>query len=120
MRYEIFIPRWAPPSLNRCRGRHWSAEHRLKKEAAAFVGTYALANRVPDAAGRRRVAVVVTLPPGAPARDLDNLDKILLDALVRARLLLDDGARGLDGRLGVEFRRGEEESTTLILEDVPS
>jgi hypothetical protein len=56
---------------------------------------------------------------GGPLPDRDAFDKVLLDALVRARLLLDDGERGLAGRLEVELVRGNARRTEVLLRDAP-
>jgi hypothetical protein len=48
-------------------------------------------------------------------------DELLLDALVNAGLLLDDGERGLAGRVAVQFRRADRGGwwgTVLTVEDV--
>ena len=118
MRHAFTIPGWTPKLLNSVRGRHWSAEHRAKKETKAMLESYAYIQRVPQARGRRRVEVLVTLNPKQGQPDKDAYDKILLDALVRTGLLLDDGEQGLEGRMGVRFERGTQQSTTIILEDV--
>jgi hypothetical protein len=117
--YTVEIPNWRPVSLNAVRGRHWSAERRAKRETADLLAGYARFFLVPAAAGPRRVSVLVTLGPRERANDRDNLDKILLDALVQVGLLLDDGPASLDGRVEVTFRRGPARATTLTLEDVP-
>jgi hypothetical protein len=122
--YRIVIPNWHPRRLNECRGRHWSAESRAKNEAEAMVRAYGVllrpeAERVPLAAGRRRVALTVVLSPRQRPADRDAYDKVLLDALVRCGLLLDDSPRGLDGRVAVRFVVGVARETWIDLEDVP-
>jgi len=119
VRHEIWIPYWHPTRLNAVRNRHWSAERAAKDRMARMIGTYALANRVPRAAGRRRAALEVTFGPGQRRPDQDAYDKLLLDSLKLCGMLTDDGARGLEGRLAVEFKRGPEWGTLLVLEDVP-
>jgi hypothetical protein len=65
----------------------------LKKADRQLVGGYALAQRIPRAAGRRRVSLVITLAPGRRAPDPDVVWKSLLDALTACGLLVDDSAR---------------------------
>jgi hypothetical protein len=123
--YRIVIPNWHPRRLNEYRGRHWSAEHRAKNEAEAMVRAYGLlaahpwAERVPPATGRRRVALTIVLSPRQRPADRDAYDKVVLDALVRCGLLLDDSPRGLDGRVAVRFLVGVKRETWIELEDVP-
>src|SRR5262249_28956501 len=102
--------------------RHWSVAHRLRKQTTQLLGVYALQQHVPRATGRRRVSVEVVLAPRMRRSDADSFDKLLLDALVGAGLLLDDSERGLRGRIEVIFRRGTvaDWGTVLILEDLPS
>ena len=45
-----------------------------------------------------------------------RFDKLLLDALVRSRMLIDDSARGVVGRVNVAFARGAKR-TVIVLED---
>jgi hypothetical protein len=106
------------PALNRVRGRHWSVEHRAKRFAAEVLAAEALAQGVPRATGRRRVRLRLTGWPKGRLPDGDAFDKILLDSLVRAGLLLDDDAKGLEGRMGVELARGPGDKTEITLEDV--
>jgi hypothetical protein len=119
--HVLTIPRWRPPLTNAWRGRHWSKAHRLRRQAEELLAAYAREQGIPRAAGRRRVAVEVVLGPRMRRADPDALDKLLLDALVNAGLLLDDGERGLAGRVAVHFRwadRGGWWGTVLTFEDV--
>src|SRR6266536_815947 len=104
--FLLIVPSWRPPLANSCRGRHWSVAHRLRRQTTALLGVYALQQRVPRATGRRRVSVEVVLAPRMRQPDADAFDKLLLDSLVAAGLLVDDGDRGLAGRVEVSFRRG--------------
>jgi Holliday junction resolvase RusA-like endonuclease len=118
--FVLVIPHWRPPLANEWRGRHWSVAHRLRKRAADLLGTYALAQRVPKATCRRSVAVEVVLGPRQRQPDRDSMDKLLLDAVVEAGLLLDDSDRGLAGRVEVTFRRGDASAwgTVVTLTDL--
>jgi hypothetical protein len=119
--FLLVVPKWRPPLCNSWRGRHWSVAHRLRKQATQLLGAYALERHVPRAAGRRRVSVEIVLAPRQGQPDRDAFDKLLLDALVGAGLLLDDGERGLAGRVEVAFRRGDASTwgMTIVLEDDP-
>ncbi len=104
--FLLVVLRWHPPRCNVWRGRHWAVAHKLRKQAVQLLGVYAVQQRVPKARGRRRVSVEIVLAPRQRQPDADAYDKLLLDSLVGAGLLLDDGARGLVGRVEVSFRRG--------------
>src|SRR5437762_2092380 len=104
--FVLIVPQWRPPLANAWRGRHWSIAHRLRKQATQLLGAYARLQRVPPATGRRKLAVEIVLAPRQRQPDRDALDKLLLDSLVGAGLLLDDSDLGLVGRVEVSFRRG--------------
>src|SRR5947209_8313257 len=91
--WTLTVPRWRPPACNSWRGRHWSKAHKLRKAAEQLLATDARQQRIPQAAGRRRVTVEVVLAPRMRQPDRDAFDKLLLDALVNVGLLLDDGER---------------------------
>src|SRR5262249_40120719 len=116
--WTLTIPAWRPPLCNRWRGRHWSVAHRLRREAEQLLAAYAHQQGVPKAAGRRSVAVEVVLGPRMRQSDGDSLDKLLLDGLGGAGVVLDDGEPGLAERVEVTFRRagrGEEWGTAIRL-----
>ncbi len=107
------------PLLNQVRGRHWSSEAKAKKELGTRLRLCAIDQRTPQATCRRSVSLTVTLGPRRKQPDADAYDKILLDALVRCGLLLDDSARGLVGRVEIAFERGSSDETIITLTDVP-
>lgn len=118
MTHTLTLDRFLPPLLNAVRGRHWRSEHRAKKDLAGVLAAEACAQGVPKATGRRRVSLSLTgWARGGVLPDLDAFDKVMLDSLVRARLLLDDGEHGLDGRMAVALARGPRR-TVIVLEDV--
>jgi Holliday junction resolvase RusA-like endonuclease len=118
-RYEIVVPNWSPTPLNKLLGCHWGTRSRLKRADADLVAVYAMRAGVPRATGRRRVTLRLTLGPRQRAPDPDSLWKSLLDALVRAGLLVDDDRFGVE--LGeVTFERGPEPATVIVLEDLDS
>src|SRR5262249_2531686 len=118
--YTLMVPTWYPPLCNRWRGRHWSVAHRLRKQAVALLGVYALQQHVPRATGRRRVSVEIVLAPRQRQPDCDAYDKLLLDSLGAVGLLVDDREPGLAARVEVTFRRGQADDwgTVLYLTDV--
>lgn len=113
-RWEIVIPAWHPPRLNRLM-RHWAATHRLKRECRRVLALFA--GRVPRAEGRRRLALTITLGPRQRAGDPDSYFKALLDACVAQGLLVDDSRSWLD-LAPVAFARGPERATVIVLEDL--
>lgn len=113
--YMLVLPRWRPPLQNEYRGRHWSVAHRLRCTATDILAAHALQQRVPRATGRRRLTLSVRLAPRQKRWDRDASDKLLLDALINAGLLIDDSDRGLDGRMEVDFHRGTAEDWGCVL-----
>lgn len=94
--WEIRLDRWQPPSINTTLGRHWRAIHRAKLDAADIIGIYSAIAQVPkitlDYRPRRHVVITAVgwSHKGSVLPDPDNVLKITLDAMVRARLLVDD------------------------------
>lgn len=117
--YRLWIAGWRPPSLNRCRGRHWSVEARLKRQTAELLGVHARLNGIPDATGPRRLCVRIVLAPRQREYDDDNPWKVLLDSLKTAHLILDD-RRGMVEWSPPTYERGTSEfhGTYLTLEDL--
>lgn len=117
--YRLVVPNWTPPRLNQAIGCHWRKLNRLKCETIGLLTVYAREQSVPAATCRRSVRLIVTLGPGQKTPDEDAYDKMLLDALTRAGLLIDDGKRGLKGRMAVEFKRGPQKQTEIVLTESP-
>ncbi len=118
--HVLTIDGWCPPSLNKLLQAHWSDALRIKRAAYAEIAVAKLLARpgVPDAAGRRRVGLAVTVagPGGMP--DPDNILKCLIDGLMHARLLVDDAAEFCE--IGdVTVSRGKAKRTIITLEDIP-
>jgi hypothetical protein len=115
--YTLTIPGWQPARVNQWDGRHWAVRARAKKADRELVGAYARLAGIPPASGKRRVSLTLTLAPRQRAGDPDAYFKSLLDALVHAGPLLDDNRQGVELG-GVEFERGAEHATRVLLEDL--
>ena len=114
--HTFTVPRYLPPSVNRLLAINHRGRKRLKDECAGFVRLYAHQAGVPPAAGRRRVDLLLTLAGRGRPPDPDNILKSLLDGLVRAGLLRDDGPGQCE--LGtVSYSRGPSRATTVTLTD---
>jgi hypothetical protein len=114
--YHLTIENWTPTRVNELRG-HWAKAARLKRVDANMVCGYAIHNRIPIAQGPREVSLRITLPPEARGKDEDAFWKSTLDALVLARMLIDDCTRYC--RTGpVEIVRGEKRETRISLTDL--
>ena len=91
MVHEFAIPGYLPPRLNELLRAHWSFRSRAQKEADQFVFFYARRAGIPGAGGRRRVSLTLC----GSRSDPDARQKLILDALVHASLLVDDSERWL-------------------------
>lgn len=116
-RWEVTIKRWHPTPLNVLMRMHWAKRARILTAEYAMVGAYFRGAHVPRATGKRRVTQRLTLAGRDKERDDDGAWKGLLDALVQAEMLVDD-RRNLVERNPVEYMRGTERATTIILEDM--
>ncbi len=93
---------------------HWANAGRLKKLDLMVIQV--ASNGLPKAQGKRRVRMTVTLSKYQRAPDPDALWKTTLDALVHAGMLTDDNRQGVELD-PVEFMRGTEQATTILLMD---
>lgn len=113
--YTLTLPSYTPTSTNALM-RSVRARIRLKKSDREIICHYAREQGLPLAMCKRRVSVAITLGKGQRQMDPDNVLKSLLDALVCAGLLVDDGPRWV--QLGeVTWHRGERK-TVITLEDI--
>ncbi len=92
----------------------------MRRRCSEDLGLAKVVQKVPDATGKRRVRLLVRLSPRHRMPDADAFDKLLLDSLVVTRLLTDDDASGLEGRVEVQFEHGTREDwgTEIQIEDV--
>jgi hypothetical protein len=105
-----------PAKLNELLGHRMKA-HRLKKRDREWVALEAKNQEVPRATGPRRVSLEIILGHRQRAGDPDCYWKSLLDALVTARMLLNDNRQYCT--LGtVTFSRAKVKQTTITLEDL--
>jgi Holliday junction resolvase RusA-like endonuclease len=117
--WTITVPRWHPARLNQLLHAHWAKAARMKKSDRDLIAVYCRQAGVPPAAGKRRVSLVLTLGPRQRAADVDAYWKSLLDGLTAAGMLLDDDRFGVE--LGaVDFVRGKERATAILLADLPA
>lgn len=115
--WEVEIPGFIPPSVNRLLTTHWSKASRIKKKAANQVVFACMCAGVPMAKGKRRVGFTATVTNLSHAPDPDNLYKCLLDALKRAGAIVDDHSSYCElGQARVE--KGKVRGTKIYLEDV--
>ena len=111
---KITIPMWRPPSLNQYIGKHWSIGYNLKNECKQLVLAYS--RHIPQATTKRSVQMHVVLGKGMREHDADNTQKLILDGLVHAGMLVDDSPKWVEF-LGVTYERGVHQ-TIITLEDL--
>jgi hypothetical protein len=116
--WTVEVPGWQPPRKNQCRGRHWSAEARLKRDAAQVLGVEKLRAGVPDARGKRRVTLTMILGRGQRGFDGDSMWPILCDAMKAAHLIADDRKECVE-LMPVAYERGKGRGVRIELEDLP-
>lgn len=117
-RYVLTIDKWHPATINQLM-ESVGAKIRLKKIDRHFVMTYCALHRFPPALGKRRVELTIIHgehDPGRPA-DPDARWKSLLDALVWAKMLVDDSEEWCEHKF-IGNERGEVKSTRVELIDV--
>ena len=114
---RLIIPNYLPPSLNVLMRMHWSKANRLKKECADFVTHYAREQGVEAASEVCRVSLLLTMGPRGRRFDDDNAWKVILDALVKAGLLVDDSPKWAR-RGDVWWARGPQRETVVVLDSL--
>jgi Holliday junction resolvase RusA-like endonuclease len=116
--WRVEISGWHPPSLNALLTMHWAKRAKLKKKAHRLIRDACLSVPVVHATGRRRVTQILTLAGNDRIRDDDNAWKAVLDSLVKCGALVDDRPEFVE-TMPVQYERGTERKTTLIIEDTP-
>ncbi len=112
--HEFTVIRWQPTPLNRLMTCHWANAGRMKKLDLMVIEV--ASSGLPRAKGKRRVRMTITLAKRQRAPDPDSLWKATLDALVHCGMLTDDNRQGVELD-PVEFMRGTEQATTILLMD---
>jgi len=113
-----------PMSMNqRERCSHWY-RNRERAELTTLLKYLALAERVPQASGRRSVRVTIHKTMRSRVKDdpanRDSRAKSILDALTSLGLLVDDNEKWLDWRGVVEGERQKELATVVEIREVAS
>lgn len=96
---------------------HWSTANRLKKRDAMIIA--ACSSHVPKAETKRHVSLHVILGRYARARDNDNWWKVLLDCMVKCRILVDDSPRWCSHDANVTYERGKQNVMVVTLLNAP-
>lgn len=115
MSIVIEIPDFIPAALNQYVGRHWAVMAKMKKHDRLIIGVYC--RKFEAATTKRRLDSHYVLSKGMKARDPDSYYKSQNDALVKARMLVDDSPKWVE--LGnVTYSRGPKKMTILTLTDI--
>jgi hypothetical protein len=110
---------WLPvhfARVNALMRMHWAGRNRTLGREAMWVALACAFAGIPPATGRRRVTQRITLVGNDRRRDDDGAWKGLLDGLVKARVLVDDGPDWVE-TAPVEYDRGKRRKTAVTIED---
>lgn len=118
VRHTLWIPRWHPTPLNRLLGNYHKAGQ-LKRADRDMVAAYARLARIPKAPGKRRVQLEIVLGRGQRKHDPDAFWKSLLDAMVHAKVLINDTDRWVVCDPVIYSRDWEWGSRITLLEMLP-
>lgn len=123
MLQAIWIPGWHPTPKNKLAAgvNKFVASH-LKKADQQTVDMAVLVSGVQPATSKRRVDLHLSFPKGQRTCDKDAYWKSCLDALVKAKVLVNDSARWCDtGKVNYYKVHGEDDvwGTMILLEDRP-
>lgn len=114
--YTVDIPSWHPATINQLLGGNRWRAHRLKKSDQGIIAHYC--RTVPLAKIRRRVELTITLRYRQRAADADAYWKSLLDALVKAKMLVNDSHHWVE-LAPVKYVRGNDVwGSKLVLSDI--
>lgn len=117
-RWEMHVPRDLPSLNERIHNSAKGWGYRASRDAwlRDFI-TLRILKAITPPTGRRRVTLVRVYSGRQKEMDRANLDsKACVDAMVRAGLLLDDDAEGLE--LHVKQERGCERGTRVLIEEL--
>lgn len=90
----ITIPDWHPYTINKLLGAHFGKRMRMKKSDVEMIWAYS--HHVPKAQGKRSVEITIYCEGRGRRPDGDAHFKTVLDALVKNKLLVDDGGAWCD------------------------
>jgi Holliday junction resolvase RusA-like endonuclease len=115
----VLIPNWHPVTLNELLNTHWGQRSKLKRADKQIIAHYF--RNHPEATGKRLVFITIILKKGKRAADGDAYFKSAIDALVHARMLIDDNRHWCELH-PVQFERGTASrwGTAITLRDVES
>lgn len=115
--FIIKIPNWHPHRLNELMNVHWAKAAKMKKEDFRKIWTYAIGK--PRAETKRELELTIILKKGQRSGDPDAYSKSLNDALVKAKLLVNDSPKWLR-ILPVNYERAAigEWGTVITMRDV--
>lgn len=117
VRHVIEIPDYLPPTINQLMRGRIKARIRLGKSARNMIAVYAILAKVTPAEGKRRVTLRLGLGPRRRGADVDAYWKALLDGLKDCRAIRDDSRHWCE-LAPVEYREANEDSTTIVIEDI--
>jgi Holliday junction resolvase RusA-like endonuclease len=100
----ITIPNWHPTPLNKLINGHWAIAAKRKKADRNLI--YCYTRHLPEATKKCRVHVAIILGKGQRACDPDAYWKSLNDALVHAKMLVNDSHKWVE-LMPIKFTRGE-------------
>lgn len=86
----------------------------MKKADVFMINAYS--KNIPKAAKKRKVQLIIEMAPKQRCADVDSFWKVVLDSLVKCKLLVDDNPKHCE-IMPVEFVRGVRKSTTIILHE---
>ena len=118
-RQVLIIEKWHPCTTNQLLECHHYQRARLKRIDRHMIMGYCALHRFRLATGKRRVELTIVRGETDPGRDADPDArwKSLLDALVWAKMLIDDSEEWCEHRfMGNE--RGETKSTRIEIIDI--
>jgi Holliday junction resolvase RusA-like endonuclease len=114
--HRIPIPDWIPATCNQLLQSRWGGARRKKADREQVIAS-AWMHAVPKAAGKRRVTLTVILGPRQRGADVDAYYKSLCDALVHAKMLVDDSPKWCE-LAPVRYERGPGKGSVIELEDI--
>jgi hypothetical protein len=116
------------PSQNaaNANGARWSVQRKRYRALSSLAGALMVSSRnehrIPQATGKRRVTLTRLIGKGKREYDYGNLVggfKSVLDAMVRAGLLVDDSGRWVEERYQQEKAGDGKDGVRICIEEIP-